>query len=151
MEDIKRFRVKKQEKDDDVYFSIAWSHLTKAERYTILGSAPSMAGIYELYYREPGGTLKQVFSRWHGMAVFGNICDGTSIPHSWMMPLFKRQLSRAIPAFSLFAYRKYPRHGGSLLFLLPKSSSRQKEPPSHSGRYRRIYVREIDSDRLVTF
>ncbi|WP_020612296.1 hypothetical protein [Sediminispirochaeta bajacaliforniensis] len=152
MEDIKRFRVKKQEKDDDVYFSIAWSHLTKAERYTILGSAPSMAGVYELYYREPGGALKQLFFQ---MAWYGGIrehlrrdIDPTLLDDA---PI-QKAIVEVNSCFFRYSLMEDIHDMEDLCFFFSrKAPPDKKELPSHSGRYRKIYVREIDSDRLVTF
>ena len=36
----------------DVFYTVSWSRLRKADKYEIITSVPSEAGIYELYYMD---------------------------------------------------------------------------------------------------
>ncbi len=45
-------RIERMEKDDQAYFTLYWSKLTKADKYTITTSVPSVSGLYELYYED---------------------------------------------------------------------------------------------------
>ncbi len=49
----RRPEVEKQEKAGSVYFTIYWSPLAKSDKYGIIKSVPSDAGIYELYAMDP--------------------------------------------------------------------------------------------------
>ena len=44
--------VKKLVKKKNAYFTVSWSRLKKSDKYDIIKSVPSEAGIYELYYMD---------------------------------------------------------------------------------------------------
>jgi hypothetical protein len=44
--------VQKRVRGRDAYFTVSWSRLRKSEKYEIVRSVPSDAGIYELYYMD---------------------------------------------------------------------------------------------------
>ena len=43
------FGISAQEKGDNVYYNVRWSHLALAERWVINSSVPAIAGVYEIY------------------------------------------------------------------------------------------------------
>ena len=45
-------RIECIQKKDEGFFSLYWSALTKADKYTITTSVPSVSGLYELYYED---------------------------------------------------------------------------------------------------
>ncbi len=55
-------------KDRDVYYTIRWSALKKSDKYDIVRSVPSEAGIYEIYYMDDYGKLClfHVGKSWYG-------------------------------------------------------------------------------------
>jgi predicted metal-binding transcription factor (methanogenesis marker protein 9) len=61
---LKRIRGK------DAYFTVSWSRLRKSEKYEIVRSVPSEAGIYELYYMD----FKQKLCLFHvGKSWYGGL------------------------------------------------------------------------------
>ncbi len=44
--------VKKEVRGRNVYFTVNWSRLKKGDKYEIVRSVPSDAGIFELYYMD---------------------------------------------------------------------------------------------------
>lgn len=60
--------VRKRERDGKAFFSITWSALYPVSRFDIIGSVPSMAGIWELYWLEASRSprILKVGRAWHG-------------------------------------------------------------------------------------
>ena len=42
----------KEEDKSDVYYTLTWTALTRADKYKITTSVPAIAGMYELYYMD---------------------------------------------------------------------------------------------------
>ncbi|MDR3201197.1 MAG: hypothetical protein LBT68_07030 [Spirochaetales bacterium] len=49
--------VQKEVRGARAYYTVSWSPLQKAEKYTIQKSVPAMSGLYELYFRNAEGKL----------------------------------------------------------------------------------------------
>lgn len=60
--------VRKRERNDTVYFSITWSSLLPVSRFDIIGSVPSMAGIWEIYWLQDSRVprILRIGRAWHG-------------------------------------------------------------------------------------
>jgi len=46
------------EKNGDVFYSVEWSPLSKAERYDIITKVPSLAGVFEIYWMDENNHLR---------------------------------------------------------------------------------------------
>lgn len=151
MNSLEDFCVGKRVREEQAYYTIHWSPLCPAEIYALIRSAPSMAGIYELYYREPSGILKQIsFS----MAWYGGLRENLrrDIDPSLLDDAPVQQaLVAANKCFYRFSLCESIRDMEDLCFFFSsKRPPDRSKPPGHSGRYRKIYVRELDSGKLVT-
>jgi hypothetical protein len=51
-------RLEKRLRGRRAYYTIYWSKLKKAEKYSIAREVPAMAGLYELFFRDKDGSLK---------------------------------------------------------------------------------------------
>jgi hypothetical protein len=51
-------RLEKRLRGRRAYYTIYWSKLKRAEKYSISREVPSMAGLYELFFRDADGSLK---------------------------------------------------------------------------------------------
>jgi hypothetical protein len=152
MDGTEHFKVRKQEKGGDVYFTIQWSDIRKADIYSIIKSVPSMAGVYELYYREPVGALKQLF---FSMAWYGGIREKLrrDIDPSLLgdSPI-QRAIVERYPCFYRFSLIENIHDMKDLCFFFSrKAPPDMKELPQDSGRYGTVFVKEIDTGKLVTF
>ena len=60
--------VSKITRGQDAYYTVSWSRLRKSDKYEIVKSVPSEAGIYELYYMDEKGKLClfHVGKSWYG-------------------------------------------------------------------------------------
>ena len=52
----------------DVYYTVFWSRLRKADRYEIITKVPSVSGIFELYYQDEHKQLNlfHIAKAWYG-------------------------------------------------------------------------------------
>jgi len=55
-------------KDGNAYYSLYWSGLRKAEKYDISRHVPSVAGMYEMYYKDDHGRIRlmSISRAWYG-------------------------------------------------------------------------------------
>jgi hypothetical protein len=152
MEEVKRFYVDKKEKGRNVYYTIHWSGFRKAESWKAIHSVPSMAGVYELYYQEPGKALKQLF---FSMAWYGGIrehlrkdLDPSLLGDSPILRAFVEKYT----CFFRYSFLENIHDMQDLCFFFSrKAPPDQSEPPQPTGRYSSIFVKEHDYQKLVTF
>ena len=54
--------------EPDVYYTVYWSRLQKADRYQIITKVPSVSGIFELYYQDEHKQLNlfHIAKAWYG-------------------------------------------------------------------------------------
>ena len=60
--------VSKQSRGNDAYYTVVWSKIQRATKSTVIGSVPSVAGIFELYVVDQGNTpnLVRTSRSWYG-------------------------------------------------------------------------------------
>lgn len=60
--------IRKRERNGTAYFSINWSPLVPVSRFDIIGSVPSMAGIWEVYWLQDSRVprILRIGRAWHG-------------------------------------------------------------------------------------
>ena len=49
MLELKPIIIKEEDDKNDVYYTLTWTALTRADKYKITTSVPAIAGMYELY------------------------------------------------------------------------------------------------------
>ena len=61
-------KVTKNVEADNVYYTVFWSRLKKADRYEIITKVPSVAGLFELYYQDKHKKLNlfHLSKAWYG-------------------------------------------------------------------------------------
>ena len=52
MLELKPIIVKEENGKNDVYYTLTWTALTRADKYKITTAVPAIAGMYELYYMD---------------------------------------------------------------------------------------------------
>lgn len=134
---------------EDVYYTLFWSSLRKAEKYDIIGNVPALAGIYELYYMDH-------FKRLHMMCISRVWYGGlrSRLRHDTDPELVENENYRKI----LEKYDTYFRYTLTesmndmldVLHFFGKSYLPTQVSPDDSGRYRNIYLEEIAPDKMVT-
>jgi len=144
-----RYTIKKVEDNRDVYFTIYWSHLTLADKYSIIKSVPSMSGIFELYYMDEKGKLNlfHVQKAWYG-----------GLRHSIRMRTDpelednpeKRELLERYKCYYRFSILESYKDLTDILYFFAATYFPDRVTVDHSGRFDRIFVEEISADKIVT-
>jgi hypothetical protein len=141
--------VKKLVKKKNAYFTVSWSRLKKSDKYEIIKSVPSEAGIYELYYMDDKDKLCLFYlgKSWYG-GLRNELREKTDVD------LEKDPARRAILDERDCWYRwsliSSSDDMADLLFFFAQTYLPGNETVHHSGRYDHIYVKEIDADKIVT-
>jgi hypothetical protein len=141
--------VKKLVKKKNAYFTVSWSRLKKSDKYDIIKSVPSEAGIYELYYMDEKEKLCLFYlgKSWYG-GLRNELREKTDVE------LEKDPARRAILDERTCWYRwsliSSSDDMADLLFFFAQTYLPGNETVHHSGRYDHIYVKEIDADKIVT-
>lgn len=133
----------------NAYFTLRWSHLTKADKYEIIKTVPAMAGIFELYYMDKKKKLNLFF--------LGKV---------WIGGLRSRIRRLTDPEIEMDAKRKavlekydcYYRYSltdhqsdlDDVFFFFAGRHFPHETKAQHSGRYIQILVDELSSDNLIT-
>lgn len=144
-----RGQTAKLEDKGDAYYTVYWSRIAKADKYRINGSVPAFSGIYEIYYMDDRGKLNYL-----------------SVAKTWYGGLRYALRTRTDPELEEDEGRKkildehdcYYRYSAvsstldmdDLLFFFEQVHFPGRSRQVHSGRYRRIHVRELSDDKIVT-
>ena len=145
------YRITLKSDGDDGYFTVSWCPFARADKYEIATRVPAIGGVAEVYYRDEKGKLNLFCLQrsWYGglRAMLRERCDPSlekdpyrlSILVKWRERIYYRWTSSESKAdmdddMFFFVESYAPGSGGA----------------SPSGRFRRIYVKEIDSGKLVT-
>jgi hypothetical protein len=140
--------VSKLTRGQDAYYTVSWSRLKKSDKYDIVRSVPSEAGIYELYYMDEKSKLClfHVGKSWYG-GLRNEIRLRTDVE------LEKDEAHRAILDEHDCWYRwslvSASDDMADIIFFFA-STYRLSAKVHHSGRYRNIFVNEVSADKIVS-
>jgi hypothetical protein len=143
--------IKKEEEGRNVYFTISWSKLRKADKYDIHRAVPAMGGMCELYYKDRYGKLNLfcVSRSWYG-GLRSNIRELTD-------PLIEKD-PRRLQVLLEYKDEIYYRYSlteslndmNDILFFFMETYSPGSKVTEPSGRYDKVFVNEVEPDKIVT-
>ena len=133
----------------DVYFTVSWSRLRKSDKYEIVGSVPSEAGIYELYYADDKGKLClfHLGKSWYGG--LRNEIRARTDAELERDPARKSILEER-DCWYRWSLVSSSDDMADILFFFAQTHLPGTLSVHHSGRYARIFVNEEDADKIVT-
>ncbi len=136
--------------DNDIaYYTLRWSRITKADKFTIINSVPAQAGIFELYYMDDHKKLNliRVSRVWYGglRSRLRRLTD----------PELEEDAERRALLERYDCYYRYSVIGSrddmqDILFFFAGRYMPGDTTVPHSGRYAEIYLREESPDKIVT-
>ena len=134
---------------DSVYFTIQWSRLRKSDKYEIVCSVPSEAGIYELYYMDDKGKLNlfHVAKSWYG-GLRNEIRLRTDVELE--NDAVRKALLGKYDCWYRWSLLSSSDDMADILFFFAQTHLPGTLSVHHSGRYARIFVNEEDADKIVT-
>jgi hypothetical protein len=141
--------VQKLVRGRDAYFTVSWSRLRKGDKYEIVKSVPSDAGIYELYYMDGKKKLClfHVGKSWYG-GLRNEIRDRTDLELE--TDAGRRALLSKYDCWYRWSLLSSSDDMSDVLFFFAQTHLPGITTVHHSGRYTRIFVTENDADKIVT-
>jgi hypothetical protein len=133
----------------DAYYTVSWSRLRKSDKYEIVRSVPSDAGIYELYYMDE----KDKLCLFHvGKSWYGGLRNEIRLRTDKELEndAARRALLEEHDSWYRWSLLSSSDDMADILFFFAQTYLPGTLSVHHSGRYQRIYVKEQDADRIVT-
>jgi hypothetical protein len=133
----------------NVYFTVNWSRLKKGDKYEIVKSVPADAGIYELYYMDE----KQKLCLFHvGKSWYGGLRSEIRLRTDAELETEKarKTLLEDYVCWYRWSLLSNSDDMADILFFFAQSYFPGSTTVHASGRYERIFVKEIDADKIVT-
>ena len=136
------------EKGDSVYYSIQWSPLDLAERWTINSKVPAVAGIYEIYWMDDHNHLRML---WVGNTHYGGL-------RSEIRRLTDPELTLDAKARETLEneeiwFRYSPSNSAvvmaDVIWFFRKTYFPENPGVDHSGRFEKIFIKESEPDKLI--
>ena len=142
------YGISAQEKGGDVYYFIQWSPLDLAERWTINSKVPSVAGIYEIYWMDDHNHLR--------MLAVGNTHYGglrSEIRRLTDPELVLDAKAREILENEEIWFRYAPSNStddmADVIWFFRTTYFPEDPGVKHSGRYRKIFIKESEPNKLI--
>ena len=141
--------VAKQEESGQVYYTVFWSPLRKAEKFDIVRHVPAMAGIFELYYMDENERIRRMcISRaWYG-GLRSKLRHDTD-PELVMDKNWRKILDK-YKCFYRYTLTNSMDDMLDVLHFFSKMYIPDQPVPQDSGRYQEIFLEEISPDKVVT-
>ena len=146
-----RYEITKQAREGDAYFTVRWSPFVRAEKYSIHTGVPAMGGIAELYWKDRAGKLNQfcVARSWYGG--LRSLLRERIDPELERDP-FRLEILRDHKDDIWFRYSLCESNADmeDVLFFFQETLAPGLPTATHSGRYDRIFLNELDAGKLTT-
>lgn len=138
MNDI--YRVTSYVKDKDVYYTVAWTPLAKADRYKIATGLPALSGIMEIYWEDEKKKLHLMTLEhcWYG-GVRGKIRE--KIDEDLETDPKRKKILEDRELYYRYVLTDSWKDIQDLMFFFIQRH-RPGAPVTSSGRYEKIFVRE---------
>lgn len=145
------YEIRSEAYRDDGYFTVRWSPIAKADKYAIGRSVPAMGGIAEIYYMDDKNKLNLFCLQrsWYGgvRSMIRERCD----------PDLEKDENRR-KTLEKYKDRIYYRYSccdsamdlADVMFFFTETYSPGVLKVEHSGRYDRIFLKEIDGQKITT-
>jgi len=143
------YNITSKEKNGDVYYTVNWSPLEKADRYTIISKVPAVAGIFEIYWMDDHKKLRMFKV---DKIIYGGL-------RSELRRLTDPELNRTDEKVRKILEEKeiYYRYAATdsnnimddVIWFFMKTYFPDVNTLIHSGRYNAIYLKESEPDKLL--
>jgi hypothetical protein len=144
------YSIVKETDGDSAYYTLRWSPFAKADKYDIARSVPSIGGIAEIYYQDEKGKLNLFCLQrsWYGglRAVLRERCDPVLEKDPWRLSILVKWRDRIYYRWT--NTESFADMADVMYFLVESACA--GGGPEPSGRFDRIFVKEIDAGKLVT-
>jgi hypothetical protein len=142
------FGIVSQVRGKAVYYSITWSPLTLADRWTINAKVPSVAGVYEIYWMDDHKHLRMLTV---GDTHYGGL--RSELRRLTDPELIDEPRTRKILEDEEIWFRYAPSNSAAIMadvvWFFRKTYFPENPGVDHSGRYEKIYMNESAPDKLI--
>jgi hypothetical protein len=140
--------LKKRGANQDIYYYVNWSPLSKADRWEINAKVPSVAGIFEIYWMDETKHLRLYNV---GQTHYGGLrseirrltdpelCDKLEV----------REFLEDKEIWYRYAPTKSIADMADVVWFFMNTYFPEKTIVAHSGRYENIYIKESEPDKLI--
>lgn len=137
-----------QEKDDNVYYSVRWSPLAIAERWTINAKVPAVAGVYEIYWMDDHGHLRMLAV---GDTHYGGLRSEIRrlTDAELTLDAKTREILENEEIWFRYAPASSPAMMSDVVWFFRKTYFPENPGVEHSGRYKKIFMKESAPDKLI--
>lgn len=137
-------------KRENVYYTLNWSRLMEADKYSVNKGTPAMAGIIELYFLDEYKKLR-ILRREH--VWYGGVRSRLREAVDPTLELKDKPLQKLLEKSKLFCRYTLSESipdMSDIIFFLPNAPVRPGGETDHSGRYKKIFVNEVNAEKIVT-
>jgi len=137
-----------QEKDEAVYYTIKWSPLALAERWTINSKVPAVAGVYEIYWMDDHNHLRMLSV---GNTHYGGLRSEIRRLTDSELALDPKTRKLLEDKEIWFRYTQCNSPGvmADVVWFFRKTYFPENPGVEHSGRFKKIFMKESAPDKLI--
>jgi len=137
-----------QEKGEAVYYSIQWSPLALAERWTINAKVPAVGGIYEIYWMDDHNHLRMLsVGNTHYGGLRSEIRRLTD-PELTTDPK-TRELLEDKEIWYRYTHSNSSGVMADVVWFFRRTYFPEDPGVEHSGRFKKIFMKESAPDKLI--
>ncbi len=145
------YEIRKAVKLKCAYFTVHWSPIVKADKYQVTRSVPSMGGIAELYYQDDHGKLNLYMlarSYYGGLrATLRSAVDPETERDAGRLAVLTKYEDKI---FYRYTCMESQDDMSDIMFFFLSTYMKGGTTQKSSGRYERIFLKEVDTGDLVT-
>jgi len=142
------YSITAKEKGDEIYYSIQWSPLALAERWTINAKVPAVAGVYEIYWMDDHNHLRMLsVGNTHYGGLRSEIRRLTD-PELATNPKIRETLENK-EIWYRYAQSNSPGVMADVVWFFRKTYFPENPGVEHSGRFKKIFMKESAPDKLI--
>jgi len=146
---VMEYSIRSTEKKGDIYYTVNWSPLVKADKYKIIAKVPAVAGVYEIYWMDEKNRLRMLYV---GKTDFGGL--RSEIRRITDPELCKdNENMRKILEDNEIYYRYTTTDSSKVMadvvWYFMTTYFPENTTLEHSGRYANIFMKESAPDKLI--
>jgi hypothetical protein len=143
------YEIKATEKNEDIYYFVNWSPLSKADRYAIITKVPAVAGIFEIYWMDEKNRLRLFFVE---KTIYGGLRSEIrriTDPELCKTDAKIRKILEEKEIWFRYVTTNSANIMDDVIWFFMQTYFPEKTSIKHSGRYENIYLKESAPDKLM--